>query len=30
MSVRVEIDTGHERVLPGFIDSALAWAKGQL
>ena len=30
MSVRVAIDTGHERVLPGFIDSALAWAKEQL
>ena len=30
MSVRVEIDTGHERVLPGFIASALAWAKDQL
>ncbi len=30
MSVRVEIDTGHERTLPGFVDSALAWAKGQL
>ena len=30
MSVRVAIDTGHERVLPGFIDSALAWAKERL
>ena len=29
MSVRVEIDTGHERVLPRFVQSALAWAKGQ-
>ena len=29
MSVQVEIDTEVERELPGFVDSALAWVRGQ-
>jgi membrane fusion protein (multidrug efflux system) len=29
MSVRVEIDTGHERTLPGIIASALGWVKAK-
>ena len=28
MSAVVEIDTGHERVLPSFVATALAWIKG--
>ena len=26
MSATVEIDTGHRRELPGFVQTALAWA----
>jgi hypothetical protein len=26
MSVTAEIDTGHQRELPGFVQTALAWA----
>ena len=29
MSAEIEIDTLHERTLPRFVDSALAWATGQ-
>ena len=29
MSVGVEIDTGHERELPGIVASALAWFTGE-
>ena len=29
MSVEVEIDTEHERTLPGVVATALAWVKGQ-
>ncbi len=29
MSVRVEIDTRHERELPPLVRSALAWATGR-
>ncbi len=28
MSVIVDIDTGYERTLPGFVNTALAWIKG--